>query len=72
MKINEWGEKEKSSFNSLEIWLYFYFIDNLTAINDGKELEKAFHKINPSELELKKENVSPVEALFLDLHIKTL
>ena len=50
----------------------FRFVDNLTAMNDGVELDKALHKIYRPKLESKKGNESPFQASFLDLDIKIL
>ena len=50
----------------------FHFVDNLTAMNDGVELDKALHKIYRPKLESKKGNESPFQASFLDLNIKIL
>ena len=47
----------------------FRFIDDLIAINDGKEFLNSFQEIFPTELELKRENTSDLEATFLDLHL---
>jgi len=48
----------------------FRFIDDLCALNDNNEFENNFKQIYPEELELKKKNVDPHEASFLDLKIK--
>ena len=48
----------------------FRFIDDLIAINDGHEFLNSYHEIYPQELVLKKENVSDLEATFLDLHLQ--
>ena len=50
--------------------MFFPFINDLTAINDGVEFEKALNEIYPPELYLKKQYTSPFELLFLDLNIK--
>ena len=47
----------------------FRYIDDLCAINDNPELEKNLKSISPKELELKKENTSPLHASFLNLSI---
>ena len=48
----------------------FHFIDNLCEISDNISFEKQFKKINPEELELKKENVSSFKASFLDADLE--
>ena len=47
----------------------FHYIDDLCAINGNAEFEKNFKSIYPEELELKKENKSPLHASFTDLPI---
>ena len=47
----------------------FRFIDDLIAINDGKEFENHYNEIYPSELIFKKENTSHTEPTFLDLRL---
>ena len=47
----------------------FRFIDDLIAINDGNEFENHYNEIYPSELTLKKENISHTETTFLNLHL---
>ena len=48
----------------------FWFIDGLTAINGGGDLERSCKEIYPPELELKKENTDYSQGSFLDLGIK--
>ena len=47
----------------------FRFIDDLCAIVNHLEFGRNFKNIYPSELLLKKENISTSEASFLDLSI---
>ena len=47
----------------------FRFTDDLIAINDGNEFENHYNEIYPSELTLKKENISHTETTFLNLHL---
>ena len=47
----------------------YRFIDDLIALNDGSEFEKHFAQIYPTELELKKENITSDETSFLELKI---
>ena len=47
----------------------FRFIDDLIAINDGKEFENHYNEIYPSELIFKKENTSHTDTTFLDLRL---
>ena len=47
----------------------FRFIDNLCVISDHLEFDRNFKNIYPTELQLKKENISTSEASFLDLSI---
>ena len=47
----------------------FHFIDNLFAINNHLEFDRNFKNIYPSELHLKKDNISACKASFLDLSI---
>lgn len=63
--------KEKRPCNSPTNCFFSCFIDDLTAINDGGEFEKALDEIYPPELELRRTYTSPFEALFLDLNIKS-
>ena len=44
----------------------FRFIEKLCAINSHLEFDRNFQNIYPSELQLRKENISTSEALFLD------
>lgn len=48
----------------------FYFIDNLTTINERREFEKALNAMYLEELDLRKKNTLPFEASFLGLDIK--
>ena len=47
----------------------YRFIEDLIAVNDGKEFDNSFKEIYPEELELKKENANDIVAIFLDLNI---
>ena len=49
----------------------FCFIDNLCAISIYLELDRNLKNVYPSELQLKKENISTSEKSFLDLSIIT-
>lgn len=64
-----WKTKRKDLVIAQQI-VFSCFIDDLTAINDGGEFEKALDEIYPPELELRRTYTSPFEALFLDLNIK--
>ena len=46
------------------------YIDDLLAINDNGEFERNYLNIYPSELELKKENITNDTASFLDFQLK--
>ena len=43
--------------------------DNLITINDGHEFKNHYNEIFPTELILKKENISHTETTFPDLHL---
>ena len=45
------------------------FIDDVTGLIDCGESERSFREIYPTEVELKKENLSYLEGSFLDLMI---
>ena len=47
----------------------FHFIADLCAINNHLESDRCYKDIYPTELPLKKENISTSEASFLDLSI---
>ena len=53
-----------SQFEKLTKTCCFPFIYNLTAINDGGELDEVLHETYLSEPELKKENASTFETFF--------
>ena len=62
IKNNNYGVAKK--FGNI-----FRFIDDLIAINNGKEFETHCNEINPPKLILKKENTSCTETTFLDPHL---
>lgn len=65
--------KNKSKENPSLVRLFnniFRYIDDLIALNNNSEFDKHYKEIYPPELELKKENIDPTEASFLDLFIK--
>ena len=53
----------------MEFGNIFRFIDDLIAINYGKNFENHYNEIYPSKLILQKENTSHTETTFLDLHL---
>ena len=59
------GTKRKDLVKAQKIGNVFRFIDALAALNDGGEFENALLEIYSEELELKKENTSPIQAAFL-------
>ena len=65
--------KKQSKENPSLVRLFnniFRYIDDLIALNNNNEFDKHYKEIYPPELELKKENIDPTEASFLDLSIK--
>ena len=64
-----WKTRRKDLVIAQQI-VFSRFIDDLTAINDGGEFQKALDEIYPPELRLRTTYTSPFEALFLDLNIK--
>ena len=48
----------------------FRFFENLTALSDGRELERSFKEIYPPQLVLKKKNLGNHEGSFWNLLIK--
>ena len=53
----------------MEFGNIFRFIDDLIAINYGKNFENHYNEIYPSKLILQKKNTSHTETTFLDLHL---
>ena len=63
------AQRKLGTINGRKVNNSFRFIDDLLSLNDGGTFEKQYKDINPTELELKKENNSNSCASPLDLCI---
>ena len=71
LKETDWvkAQRKLGTVNVRNINNSFWFIDNLTSLNDNSTFEKHYKDIYPTKLELKKEINGSSCASFLDVYI---